>query len=322
MAVGERLRKLREERGMSLDELADRLDIPPDCMAEIERGTRRLSASTLAEVASLLGVETDYFTKKDADAEQDALGAKLRQLRQQKGITLSQLSRQSGVSLAHISEIERGRGRASLKTLEKLAAVLDVPTSSLLRSQKEDSLGNKLRRLREKMGLTQKQLAEQVGISHSLIGQIETDRIQPSLSTLSSLAEALGVSTCYFLMEEEEEGLYLDQALAADLREALRRPAIQQVVRALAAWSDDEIQALVNFLEQLNANRRPLSPTGEAEFQEIRRFLARSSEKERNLVINLIELLSANADMANAGPAATGVAPSRPGTNGAGSQGN
>ncbi|MBC7343689.1 MAG: helix-turn-helix transcriptional regulator [Clostridia bacterium] len=322
MAVGERLRKLREERGMSLEELADRLDIPPDCMAEIERGTRHLSASTLAEVASLLGVETDYFTKKDADAEQDALGAKLRQLRQQKGITLSQLSRQSGVSLAHISEIERGRGRASLKTLEKLAAVLDVPTSSLLRSQKEDSLGNKLRRLREKMGLTQKQLAEQVGISHSLIGQIETDRIQPSLSTLSSLAEALGVSTCYFLMEEEEEGLYLDQALAADLREALRRPAIQQIVRALAAWSDAEIQALVNFLEQLNANRRPLSPTGEAEFQEIRRFLARSSEKERNLIINLIELLSANADMATAGlDAMMGVAPSRPGADGAGSQG-
>nr|WP_269085201.1 helix-turn-helix transcriptional regulator [Moorella mulderi] len=167
--------------------------------------------------------------------------------------------------------------------------------SSLLRSSQEDTLGNKLKRLREKMGLTQKELAQQVGISHSLIGQIETDRIQPSLATLSSLAEALGVSTCYFLMEEEEEDLYLDYRLAADIREALRRPVLQQIVRALAEWEEMEIRGLLDFLHSLNENRRPLSAGAEDQYQEIRSFVSHAKEDERNLVLNLIRLLQGNS---------------------------
>ncbi len=291
MPVGERLKKLREERGMSLDELADRLDIAPDCMVEVEAGTRRLSAATLAEVAGILGVEGTYFSGDNGNSDKDAVGARLRRLREQQGITLSELSRRSGVSLAHISEIERSRSTASLKTLEKLAAVLEVSTSSLLRSSQEDTLGNKLKRLREKMGLTQKELATQVGISHSLIGQIETDRIQPSLATLSSLAEALGVSTCYFLMEDEEEDLYLDYRLPADIRDALRRPVLQQVVRALSGWEETEIRGLLDFLHLLNENRRPLNEAAEEQYQELRFFLSHSSEEERNLVLNMIRLL-------------------------------
>lgn len=295
MTIGERLKKLREERGISLEELADRLDIAPDCMAEVEKGTRRLSMATLTEVASIFDVDISYFTEENGNKDKNTVGARLRRLREQKGITLSELSRRSGVSLAHISEIERSRSTASLKTLEKLAAVLEVSPSSLLRSSQEDTLGNKLKRLREKMGLTQKELAQQIGISHSLIGQIETDRIQPSLATLSSLAEALGVSTCYFLMEEEEEDLYLGYRLPADVREALRRPVLQEVVRALADWGEVEIRGLLDFLHSLNENRRPLSTAAEDQYQEIRRFLSRSTEEERNLVLNLIRLLQGNS---------------------------
>ncbi|AOQ24364.1 hypothetical protein MTAT_23930 [Moorella thermoacetica] len=292
MTIGEKLKKLREDRGIPLEELADRLDIAPACMVEVEQGTRRLSLATLKEVAAILGVDVSYFQEENDNKNDNSVGARLRRLREQKGITLSELSRRSGVSLAHISEIERSRSTASLKTLEKLAAVLEVSTSSLLRSGQQDSLGAKLKRLREKIGLTQKELAQQVGISHSLIGQIETDRIQPSLSTLSSLAEALGVSTCYFLMEDDEEDLYLDYRLEADIREALRRPLLQQVVRDLAGWSDREIKGLLDFVSIMNEARRPLNDDDEEEYQEIKDFIRRSKEEERNLVSNLIGVLN------------------------------
>ncbi|WP_338826659.1 helix-turn-helix domain-containing protein [Neomoorella thermoacetica] len=292
MTIGEKLKKLREDRGIPLEELADRLDIAPACMVEVEQGTRRLSLATLKEVAAILGVDVSYFQEENDNKNDNSVGARLRRLREQKGITLSELSRRSGVSLAHISEIERSRSTASLKTLEKLAAVLEVSTSSLLRSGQQDSLGAKLKRLREKIGLTQKELAQQVGISHSLIGQIETDRIQPSLATLSSLAEALGVSTCYFLMEDDEEDLYLDYRLEADIREALRRPLLQQVVRDLAGWSDREIKGLLDFVSIMNEARRPLNDDDEEEYQEIKDFIRRSKEEERNLVANLIGVLN------------------------------
>jgi transcriptional regulator with XRE-family HTH domain len=46
----------------------------------------------------------------------------------------------------------------SLKTLEKLAQVLNVPTSQLLSHHEDETIGQKVRRLRETRGLTQKDL--------------------------------------------------------------------------------------------------------------------------------------------------------------------
>lgn len=284
MSVGARLRQIREERGMPLETLADLLDIPPDCMKEVEEGKRRLSRATLAEAASILGVDISYFEEKDSELSQQAtsrIGAKLRRLREQRGLTLNELSQRSGVSLAHISEIERGRSTASLKTLEKLAAALEVSTSYLLQEDRGETLGTKVRRLREKMGLTQKELADQIGISHSLIGQIETDRIQPSLATLSRLAEALGVSTCYFLMEEEEP----------TLPPGLERPAVQELVNSISSWTDEEIGGLTSFIRILNRYRRPLE-LGDDEKQEFLSFLERCTSRERKLLVDLARVLA------------------------------
>ncbi|MDN5347204.1 MAG: hypothetical protein PWP65_768 [Clostridia bacterium] len=296
-SIGEKLRQLREERGMALETLADMLDIAPECMVEVEQGKRRLSAATLTEVAGILGVDPSYFgvgggEKQDEDKKggRSSVGERLRRLREQKGITLSELSRRSGVSLAHISEIERGRSTASLKTLDKLASVLGVTTSSLLRSVNEDPLGSKLRRLREKIGLTQKELAEQVGISHSLIGQIETGRIQPSISTLSSIAEALGVSTCYFLMEDEQD-IYGGASLPLEVRRLVCRPVVQALLNHLANWDDAEIRGLADFIRILNNYRRPVSLTPDDLPQEIASFLNQASPQEKEIILELIRVL-------------------------------
>lgn len=55
------------------------------------------------------------------------------------------------------------------------------------------SLGNKLRELRRKIGLTQHELAEQVGVDDSYISKIENDRLPypPSGETLRQLARVL-----------------------------------------------------------------------------------------------------------------------------------
>lgn len=55
-------------------------------------------------------------------------------------------------------------------------------------------LGNHIRELRKKRSLTLEQLATQVGITASGLSQIERDLVDPSLSLLKKLADALGVS--------------------------------------------------------------------------------------------------------------------------------
>jgi transcriptional regulator with XRE-family HTH domain len=56
------------------------------------------------------------------------------------------------------------------------------------------SLGTRIRSLREARGVRQKALAAQAGLTPSLVSQIESEKLTPSLHTLGRLAAALGVS--------------------------------------------------------------------------------------------------------------------------------
>lgn len=54
-------------------------------------------------------------------------------------------------------------------------------------------LGANIRRLRERAGLTQDDLAEQTGIAVRSLSRIETGAMRPSLATVVEIAGALGV---------------------------------------------------------------------------------------------------------------------------------
>jgi transcriptional regulator with XRE-family HTH domain len=54
-------------------------------------------------------------------------------------------------------------------------------------------VGEQLKRQRTRRALTQAQLAEQAGVTTATVARIERDEIEPRMTTLSKLAEALGV---------------------------------------------------------------------------------------------------------------------------------
>jgi len=56
------------------------------------------------------------------------------------------------------------------------------------------SLGQRIKALRAERALQQRQLAEKAGLTPSMLSQIESGRLTPSLHTLGKLAGALGVS--------------------------------------------------------------------------------------------------------------------------------
>ena len=57
-----------------------------------------------------------------------------------------------------------------------------------------ESLGDRLRQARTKRGLSLRSVAQALGVSASLISQVEIGKTQPSVSTLYALASHLGVS--------------------------------------------------------------------------------------------------------------------------------
>lgn len=56
------------------------------------------------------------------------------------------------------------------------------------------ALHQKIAYYRDKRGLTQKELAEKVGVTQGAIGQYETAKCKPRLETVFRIADALGVS--------------------------------------------------------------------------------------------------------------------------------
>lgn len=55
-------------------------------------------------------------------------------------------------------------------------------------------IGVKIKRLREKRGLTQEQLAKKTGLHLTTVGKIEANMRKPTLETRKKLAKALRVS--------------------------------------------------------------------------------------------------------------------------------
>ncbi|MBN2714045.1 MAG: helix-turn-helix transcriptional regulator [Planctomycetes bacterium] len=66
------------------------------------------------------------------------------------------------------------------------------------------TLGQRIRRLRNRQRQTLQQIAESCGFTRSLLSKIENDKTIPPVSTLMRIAEALGVKASVLLDEGEE----------------------------------------------------------------------------------------------------------------------
>jgi transcriptional regulator with XRE-family HTH domain len=56
-------------------------------------------------------------------------------------------------------------------------------------------LGENLKKLRSKKNITQTELAQTLNVDKSFVSNIENGKNNPTLSTITNLAKALGVST-------------------------------------------------------------------------------------------------------------------------------
>lgn len=66
-----------------------------------------------------------------------------------------------------------------------------------------DAIGERLREERERAGLSQRKLAKSLGLSPSLISQLESGQTKPSVGTLYSIVTELGVSLDSIMRGEE-----------------------------------------------------------------------------------------------------------------------
>ena len=69
------------------------------------------------------------------------------------------------------------------------------------------SIGEKIKQLRIKLGLTQEELAARTELSKGFISQLERDLTSPSIATLMDILEALGTNIRDFFNESIQENI-------------------------------------------------------------------------------------------------------------------
>lgn len=70
--------------------------------------------------------------RRRPEAEDNMLGARIRHMRLQRGVTQTELARRVGVTFQQIQKYERGTNRLTATMLARIASVLDVPCDVLV----------------------------------------------------------------------------------------------------------------------------------------------------------------------------------------------
>lgn len=134
----------------------------------------------------------------------------LKKYRVQQGMSQEELGSYIGADRTTISRLERTFGNPTLERAEALASGLDIDVRVLMTFSGKDEIerqpptgdvssagvGVNVLKLREKMGLTQKQLGELAGVDRNFISRIEAPHGRGTpleLATLEKLAAAFGV---------------------------------------------------------------------------------------------------------------------------------
>ncbi len=67
-----------------------------------------------------------------------------------------------------------------------------------------DQIGNRIKKRRESLGLQVKELSQQIGVTSSLISQVERGKAYPSIVTIKKIADALRTTVGELIGENED----------------------------------------------------------------------------------------------------------------------
>lgn len=255
MELGAAVRQGRAERAWTLQQLAEKTGLSVSYLSEIEQGKKRPSLKAARRLAEALGLPSNLiFAPQQAENAGPSLtlGTRLRLARESRSKTLEEAAVAAGISTSYLSQVERDIATPAIPTLKRLSETLGITPHQVI-PEERDNMGAKLRTLRTNLNLSRAQVAERAGVSVSLVAQIENGRTQPSLETLQRLADVLGISPCYLIVENPG----LEQMLTAmspAVRDLLGREEVQQVMRMVCSFTQKEFTFLLQMIQLIKGS--------------------------------------------------------------------
>jgi transcriptional regulator with XRE-family HTH domain len=116
------------------------------------------------------------------------------------------------------------------------------------------SLGEVARAARQRLGLTQEEVARKVGLVPIVYGRVERGGMLPSVPTLRKLCQALRISADELLLLRGPEGRPLAEAPCAEPGEP---PELSRILRRLRSWPPERLVLARKLLRMVEAHLPP-----------------------------------------------------------------
>ena len=163
-------------------------------------------------------------------AGRQSFGTLISEYRKRAKLEVKDLARRTKLSTLAVAKIENGTRMATSKSVDALIRALalsEVEEAMLKESSKANQqFGTVIKMERERRGLSMRDIAYDVGLSHGALQKIEGGLIQPTISTVLRIADALkldewawGQFLSYF-MRESGPGSIKEQVILEIIRQA------------------------------------------------------------------------------------------------------
>lgn len=188
------LKSIRKRFDLTQDELAELLEVSPGTITLWETGKTRPRDENAARIITLRNMDKEVVDEAlgRSSVETGFTPDEIRRLRGKLGVTQREMAERMGVSPASITNWERGEtqpGRQSRRALQGLQEEIREGQMETDRETGEGMSPGDIRALREKLGLSQVELAEQLGVSAPTVSNWETGTTRPRPANLAQLRE-------------------------------------------------------------------------------------------------------------------------------------
>jgi transcriptional regulator with XRE-family HTH domain len=194
MTIGENIKKYRTNLGMTQKQLADKVGMSEIGIRKYEGNERQPKIELLKEIACALETDINELIKEN----NLGIGYKIKRIRKDKNISREYLAEKLGVKPPTISRYENGTRELNVKTLNKIANILDISASELIEQESNNAininLGSNVKLYREKIGISQRELGRKINVTGQLIQKIESGQANPSIQTLNQISKELNIS--------------------------------------------------------------------------------------------------------------------------------
>lgn len=137
--IGERIRFVREKKGMSQGKLADRLGVNRVTLTYWENGTRDIKTTDIVRLADALGVTCDYILNGSSEKE-TIFATKLCELIKERKTTIKDVANHLGFSRQAVSQYCNENTQPNVDAILKIAEYFNVSCDYLLRGISSENL--------------------------------------------------------------------------------------------------------------------------------------------------------------------------------------